>query len=210
MIIILWNVKIGKDLVALTVSYREGGVRRGHGLWSFRLNASFYISFLSSFIISCLLLPSISLYPILRPCTKTEMGKKEESTMDKDIQWDWALCLHDGLCRDRGNDTDDARIPAIEMFKKKAKKFLTCFVLSAGEVHPLWGLFLSSLAAQFSLWPCPSCDHEQKDSVCIFDSCISICITIHIPGSCSLWLAQVHPISAKKKKTPKHHTMPRI
>ena len=185
MIIILWNVKIGKDLVALTVSYREGGVRRGHGLWSFRLNASFYISFLSSFI-SCLLLPSISLYPILRPCTKTEMGKKEESTMDKDIQWDWALCLHDGLCRDRGNDTDDARIPAIEMFKKKAKKFLTCFVLSAGEVHPLWGLFLSSLAAQFSLWPCPSCDHEQKDSVCIFDSCISICITIHIPGSCSL------------------------
>ena len=210
MIIILWNVKIGKDLVALTVSYREGGVRRGHGLWSFRLNASFYISFLSSFIISCLLLPSISLYPILRPCTKTEMGKKEESTMDKDIQWDWALCLHDGLCRDRGNDTDDARIPAIEMFKKKAKKFLTCFVLSAGEVHPLWGLFLSSLAAQFSLWPCPSCDHEQKDSVCIFDSCISICITIHIPGSCSLWLAQVHPISAKKKKTPKHHTMSRI
>ena len=129
MIIILWNVKIGKDLVALTVSYREGGVRRGHGLWSFRLNASSYISFLSSFI-SCLLLPSISLYPILRPCTKTEMGKKEESTMDKDIQWDWALCLHDGLCRDRGNDTDDARIPAIEMFKKKAKKFLTCFVLS--------------------------------------------------------------------------------
>ena len=52
MIIILWNVKIGKDLVALTVSYREGGVRRGHGLRSFRLSISFYLPRVSRFFLS--------------------------------------------------------------------------------------------------------------------------------------------------------------
>lgn len=65
MIIILWNVKIGKDLVALTVSYREGGVRRGHGLRPFRLSVSSRFPFLVSSSINVFSFRFVSCLPFL-------------------------------------------------------------------------------------------------------------------------------------------------
>lgn len=57
------------------------------------------------------------MYPILR--NRYEEQKKGEGKIgkytDKDILWDWALCLHllDGLRHGRGTGPDDARISAV-------------------------------------------------------------------------------------------------
>lgn len=58
------------------------------------------------FLISYLLSPS-TLYLILR----RRIYKKGKFSTDRDIYWDWVLCLHDGLRVDRYIGSDAAMIP---------------------------------------------------------------------------------------------------
>jgi large subunit ribosomal protein LP1 len=105
-------LKLGSANRDTDPSYREGGVRRGHGLRSVRLNVLIRSTFFFLFFLVYLLSP----YTTRISCTRYKATarrpkrEKKKNQPDKDIWWDWALCLHDGFRRDRGTGTDDARI----------------------------------------------------------------------------------------------------
>jgi large subunit ribosomal protein LP1 len=106
--------------------YREGGVRRGHGLRSVRLNVLIRSTFCFLFFLVSLLSPYITRISCTRYNATARRPKREKkkNQTDEDIWWDWALCLHDGFRRDRGTGADDARISGRQVKGELAYPYL--------------------------------------------------------------------------------------